>query len=136
MREALEGKVAKIISVREVAINLGAEAGVKAGMIFAILSKSPLPIKDPDTGEALGQFDREKVRVRAEEVHRKFSVCRTYEAEPFPFLSRYVGAALPELGRPPRSLKIEDSEELPAPLPEEQSYVKVGDRVRLVEGTG
>jgi len=128
----LEGKVAAIVSVREVAINLGDKDGVKPSMIFAILAEAPLEVKDPDTGQALGQFDREKVRVRAEEVHRNFSVCRTYELEPSPFLSKYVLSALPELGRRPRTLKIEDSEELPAPLPEEQSYVKVGDRVRQV----
>lgn len=132
----LEGRVAAIVSVREVAINLGDNDGIEPGMIFAILAESPLLVQDPTTGKALGQFDREKVRVRVEEVQPKFSVCRTYEVEPFPFLPRYSVPALPELGRPPRTLKIEDSEELPARLPEEQSYVKVGDRVRLVEAAG
>lgn len=127
----LEGRVATIVSVREVAINLGARDGVKPGMIFAILAGVPLEVKDPKTGEPLGNIDREKVRVKATEVSDKFSICRTYEAyDTFDLLRS--GSVLPTLAgiRQARTLKIEDSEELPAPLSEEESYVKVGDRVR------
>ena len=128
----LEGRVATIVSVREVAINLGATDGVEPGMIFAILAGMPLAVRDPNTGEPLGQIDREKVRVKATEVFDRFSICRTYElyeALKFPDLA----SVLPSLAgtRPVRTLKIEDfEEELPPPLSEEESYVKVGDRVR------
>jgi hypothetical protein len=65
-------------------------------------------------------------------VFDKFSICRTYETYETPSI-------LPGLfGFPDmfpkqrvRTLKIEDSE-LPPPLSEEKSYVKVGDLVRQV----
>jgi hypothetical protein len=132
---ALEGKVATIVSVREVAINIGQAQGVAEGMVFAILAQSPLAIKDPSTGKTLGQIDREKVRVKATEVYDKFAICRTYETY------RTAGLLDPSFGTMFRSLsisqdrvrtlKVEDSE-LPPPLSPEESYVKVGDRVRQV----
>jgi hypothetical protein len=128
----LEGRVATIVSVREVAINLGARDGVEPGMIFAILAGMPLEVRDPNTREPLGEIDREKVRVKATEVFDRFSICRTYETYETPDLLGFA-SVLPSLAgtRQVRTLKIEDSEEdLPPPLSEEESYVKVGDRVR------
>ena len=74
----LEGKVASLVSARELAINIGSEQGVKSGMLFAVLAPTPLDVRDPQTGELLGHVDREKVRVRASEVNPKFTICRTF----------------------------------------------------------
>ena len=136
MREPLlVGKVAKIISARELGINKGAADGAEEGMVFAVLAEAGLRMEDPDTGELLGEIDREKVRVKATEVFKRFSICRTYETYETPSLLGHfpgAGALLPLTGtRQVRTLKIEDSE-LPPPLSEEESYVKVGDRVRQV----
>jgi hypothetical protein len=136
MREPLvEGKVAKIISVRELGINIGASQGVEEGMIFAILAETPLRVEDPDTAEVLGEIERYKVKVKATEVFDRFSICRTYETYEtggmFPSsLASFIALSGPAT-RHVRTLKIEDSE-LPPPLSEEESYVKVGDRVRQV----
>jgi hypothetical protein len=133
MTEPLEGKVATIVSVREVAINIGQRDGVQQGMAFAVLAETPLRVEDPRTGELLGEIDREKVRVKATEVLERFSICRTYETYETPGLfSPFVLSALGGMPtRHVRTLRIEDSE-LPPPLPENESYVKVGDRVRQV----
>jgi len=128
-----EGKVAKIINARELGINLGFAKGVEEGMAFAVLADTPLRVDDPDTGEFLGEVDREKVRVKATEVFERFSICRTYETYESPsLLGPFPGALSSLVGtRQVKTLKIEDSE-LPPPLSEEESYVKVGDRVRQI----
>jgi hypothetical protein len=132
---ALEGRVAAIINVREVAINIGAKHGVEEGMTFAILAESPLLIKDPSTGDALGEIDREKVRVKATEVNDKFSICRTFETYRTPGLDAALWGSLAISAERVRTLSVEDSQ-LPPPLSPKESYVKVGDRVRQVGGDG
>ena len=127
----IEGKVASVLNERELAINIGAEHGVTAGMKFKVLADQPTEILDPETGESLGSFDRDKVRVRAIDIQARFSVCKTYK-------TRYVGGGSnysflgANLFAEPRkiveTLKTEDSA-LPPPLSEEESYVKKGDRV-------
>jgi hypothetical protein len=133
---ALEGRVAAIVNVRELAINIGRDDGVQEGMIFAILAESPIQVRDPMTKRVLGNIDREKVRVKATEVLPGFSVCRTYERvwRGRSSLKAALGTAAEifEGGYQDKTLRVEDSE-LPQPLPEDQSYVKVGDRVRQVE---
>jgi len=133
----LEGYVAQIISEREIAINIGKKHGVKKGMRFAVLSPTPQIILDPITEEELDILDREKVRVEVTEVRTKISICSTYRTY------RVGGGALAglfgnySLFEPARivheTLKYEDSQ-LPAPLLPEESYVKIGDRVKeLIE---
>ncbi len=73
----LEGKVAAILSERDVVINLGANEGVKPGMIFKILAKSSFQITDPDTQEVIGFLVGEKARVIVTEVKEKMSICRS-----------------------------------------------------------
>ncbi len=127
----LQGKVAKIINLRELGINIGTKDGVEPGMLFAVLADTPLRVEDPDTGEVLGEIEREKVKVKATEVFERFSVCRTYETYETPSILPSVWDTLRIPTRRVRTLKIEDSQ-LPPALPEEESYVKVGDLVRQV----
>ncbi len=132
----LQGKVAKILSEREVVINIGSAQGVKKGMRFAILAPTPEEILDPETGEALDVVDRTKVLVQATEVREKITICSTYR------ITKISGGALStaySFGRlfdppqeVPETLRIKDSS-LPAPLSPEESYVKIGDRVKQVE---
>lgn len=135
-KERLQGRVAAVLNERELAINIGGTQGVKQGMIFAIMTESPLEILDPETKEILGTFQREKVRVKAMEVHDKVSICRTYRVYRIPASGIY---ALMELGG--TSEKARDVKETlrvsgdsqPAPLSPEESYVKINDRVVQVE---
>jgi len=124
------GKVAGILTARELTINIGSTQGVKEGMKFKVLAKEPIGIYDPGTNEKLGVVDREKVRVKATEVNDKFSICRTYRK----WENR--GSSLASLAyiyssmqwEKQETLKVSDSS-LPQPLSEEDSYVKTGDRV-------
>lgn len=131
----LQGKVAKILNEREVAINLGQSQGVKKGMRFAILAPTPEEIRDPETNELLDIVDRAKVFVRATEVREKITICSTYRTIK-PAGGRF-GSAL-DFGRlfdrpkeVPETLRVDDSSQ-PAPLSPEESYVKIGDRVKQV----
>jgi hypothetical protein len=109
-------------------------------MKFAVLSEAPLEIHDPGTGEVLDVVDREKVRVEVAEIRAKITICKTYRTKwRTPAGSLYIGDVASAMSRafaPPRevveTLKAEDSS-LPPPLPPEQSYVKINDRVVEVE---
>ena len=50
----IEGKVAAIVNERELAINRGADVGVKEGMIFKVVEPE-LDVTDPDTGRPWAQ---------------------------------------------------------------------------------
>jgi hypothetical protein len=135
IRETLEGRVAAILNERELAINIGESNGVRVGMKFKVLSDQLTEIYDPDTNEVLGVIDREKVRVQAVVVQKKFSVCRTYRkhiTKAGPFYNINVNFTTRDLFAPPReipeTLKAEDSF-LPQSLPEEESFIRKGDRV-------
>ena len=125
----LEGKVAGIINERELAINIGSSSGVVNGMTFKVLSDEPGEVTDPDTGQLLGRFEREKVRVKASVVHEKFTICRTFRTTTIGGQLAYSFAILTERSKEVvETLKADDASYI-APLPEEKSYVKKGDRV-------
>ena len=137
----LEGRVAQILNARELVINIGAESGVTEGMKFAVMSRSPTEIRDPDTNAVLDTIDREKVRVRASEVRPKITICKTYVVRTIPAGSVYSGSLLESLTAPIKFMKDiqppqkivdtlrADEKDLPPPLSEQESYVKRGDRV-------
>lgn len=134
----LKGLVATILNSREVAITIGRDHGVTHGMLFSVLSGVPLEVKDPQSGEVLDTVDREKIRVRAIEVRPKITVCATYRIVSKPGGSLYPGSLsrINELMSPPKrvveTLRIDDAS-TPEPLPESESYVKIGDRVIQIE---
>lgn len=136
--EPIEGLVAGILTERELAINIGSDQGVVSGMKFQVMANTPTEIRDPNTDEVLGSITQEKVRVRATRVNPKFSICRTYEVREIEGGPLSAGFALPSgLFDPPRripeTLKAEDADYLPE-LPEEESFVKIGDRVVQIRG--
>ena len=94
----IEGKIARILNTREIVLNRGSDDGVDLDMEFAVLEPK-LSIIDPDTHERLGELEREKLRVRVFETHRKFSLARTYETyqetNPDSVLPRLAGAISP-----------------------------------------
>lgn len=75
----IEGKVAQIISERDLAINRGSDHGVEIGMKFRILSKKGIAIVDPDTHAPIGSVEVEKTSVKIVEVHERVSVGRTFK---------------------------------------------------------
>ncbi len=132
-RPQIEGKVAQIVSEREIAINIGSMQGVEKGMRFAVLAAAPQEVRDPETGEILDTIDREKVRVEATEVRERITICATYRTKYIP-----GGPFSPnpiDLFRPARevaeTLRFDDTS-LSPPLDPDNSYVKIGDRVQEV----
>lgn len=138
----LQGRVAQILSAREIVINIGSANGVIAGMKFAVLAEEPMKIVDPETDELLDVIDREKVRVEVSEVRERITICRTFRTKVVSSgrgrFSDYILRTLEmqEMYEPPKrvveTLRVEDSQ-LPPELDPEESYVKVNDRVILLE---
>lgn len=79
----IEGRVASILNERDLVINRGSSDGVLEGMLFMV-NQPNVPIRDPESGLALGELTREKIKVRVIEVHDKFSVAKTYETYNIP----------------------------------------------------
>jgi hypothetical protein len=50
-------KVARVIDEYSVVINRGGKSGIKKGQRFLIYRLDEEPLKDPDTGESLGQLE-------------------------------------------------------------------------------
>lgn len=74
----MNGQVAHIEDDYTLVINRGAQAGVTAGMVFAVHSDSGAVITDPESGRELGRLNREKVRVRVFDVHPLFARAHTF----------------------------------------------------------
>ncbi len=134
---AIKGKVAGIINERDLIINRGSEAGVTEGMKFKVTE--PLQVKDPETGETLETFDREKIRVEIVEVKLKYAVGKTYQTYVVNvggvgFGSGDLTAGLRRLLEPRqevtrvRTLRADQTTNL-EPMVEASSFVKVGDSV-------
>ena len=79
----ISGKVAKVFSDREVALNIGREQNVEVGMLFDIMVPGDLEIMDPDTGKPLGTITRPKAkaRIKVSNVEDKFCIAHTYRME-------------------------------------------------------
>jgi hypothetical protein len=125
----IEGRVARILTERELIITRGRQDGVVVGMQFEVLARETLEVTDPETGESLGALDRSKVRVEATEIYDKFAICETVQ-----LVDTGSGLMSPsDFFRPRRTLPhtLNAKESLP-PLSEAESIVKVGDRVRQV----
>ena len=125
--EPIRGKVAKILNSREVALNIGSDAGVLRGMVFEIRSPREEVIEDPDSGDVLGEVNLPKTRVKVNRTSSKFSVAATYR-------SKRVDVGDVGTLQPPQwetryeTLKLEGSFEIGSePLDSWDSYVKVGD---------
>ena len=79
--EPIHGKIAKILNSRQVALNVGAEQGVKPGMRFAILDSQENEVLDPDTGDLLGSVNTPKVQVKVSDVWGYVSLASTYRTK-------------------------------------------------------
>lgn len=132
----IEGQVAQVLNERELAINRGSAHGVKVGMFFAVLAKTPIEIRDPETEEVLGRYDQPKTRVRVTRTEPSYSICRTYKYRTYGGGFFTAQNALADVFGPRRVVyeTLDASKEaFPAPLSEEDSYVEIGDRVQQIE---
>lgn len=73
----MNGQVAFIEDDYTLVINRGSQAGVTAGMVFAVHSESDQVITDPESGRELGRLTREKLRVKVFDVQPLFARAHT-----------------------------------------------------------
>ena len=132
MTEPIRGKVARILTSREMVINVGSDSGVAVGMRFQVMDAKGQDVQDPDTGQLLGSIERPKVMVEISKVQERLSVASTYKK----VTVNVGGAGIGDFARlfmPPKwvtkyeTLKTE--EKTWEDLDEEDSYVKIGDSV-------
>jgi hypothetical protein len=102
MTDRIEGRVAQILTARELVINRGSAEGVEVGMRFAVLNRRGTDIKDPDTGEPLGSVEIEKVLVKVVRVDEHLSVTRTFRTYRVGGSALWALAALQ--GSPPQTV--------------------------------
>lgn len=79
MNKPIEGKVAKLLTARDLVINRGSDDGVTVGMRFKILNPKGQSIRDPETRQVIGSVEMIKVVVKVVEVQPKLCVARTFK---------------------------------------------------------
>jgi hypothetical protein len=124
----IEARVAQVLSGRQLVINRGHADGVTAGMRFAVMAESPVPILDPETNQVLDEIDRVKVRVEAIEVRERIAICSTYEYQD---VALSIGELIGSRRKVPVTFQADQNGALP-PLDPEESYVRRGDRVMQI----
>lgn len=138
--QPIRGKVARILTSRQLALNIGREHGVSVGMRFNVLDPKGEDIKDPDTGEVLGSVDRPKVRVEIISVQDRLSVAQTFKMQ-INIGGAGVGSLVgfSRLFAPPQWITkyetLKTNEQTWEDLDESESFVKTGDPVvQILEG--
>lgn len=134
MTEPIRGKVARILTSREIAINVGSENGVAVGMRFEVMDTKGEHIKDPDTGETLGSIERPKVSVEISKVQERLSIASTYKKVTENLGGHGIGdTSLSRLFMAPRWVTkyetLKTGEKTWEDLDEADSYVNIGDPV-------
>jgi hypothetical protein len=125
--------VVKVLNAREVVISGGKAAGIQEGDMFSILSNAD-PIKDPKTGEVLGDLVVSKALVKVYQVSEKFALAQTFRTKRVK-VGGGVGGGITDIFNPP---KYETRKET---LVRDASYdvqgdlaVEPGDPVRRWDG--
>lgn len=137
----IQGKVARILNSRELAINIGSENGVQVGMNFDVLDPKGENITDPDTGEILGSLMRPKVRVKIIRTLERLSIAATYKKKTVNVGGRGIGltslTTFADALMPPHYVtqfeSLKTIEKTWEDLDESESYVKSGDPVIQVQ---
>jgi hypothetical protein len=134
----LRGRVAALLNRRELVLNLGADDGVEVGMRFAVLNSKGVDIRDPDTGEVIGDVKVPKTVVKVVRVDGpKVSVARTFRTIPgSPGIYALLagGQGLGGRASRPETLEVGPDAEFVSEMKDEESYVKVGDMVEQTTG--
>ncbi len=134
--ERIKGKVAAILSRRELILNIGSEDGVEIGMRFVILNRKGIDVTDPDSGEVLGTVEVPKTVVKVVRVDGPhLSVARTFRTvRGTPGIFGSSMASIAGMPSRPETLDITPGSSLRAELSEGESYIKRGDIALATEG--
>ncbi|WP_205873908.1 hypothetical protein [Mycobacterium camsae] len=76
--ELICGSVAAVEDQYTLIINRGSTHGIKPDMVVAVLADVGEPLRDPETGEVIGELPTEKLRVKVIDVQPKYSRAVTY----------------------------------------------------------
>jgi hypothetical protein len=130
--QRIKGKVAGLLTKRELVINRGYADGVEIGMRFAILNRQGIDVKDPDTGEVLGSVELVKTMVKVVRIDGDhLCIARTFRTiAGTPGLGTFRSNTLASLiGTPPRieTLQIDANSTLRAQIDPNDSLIRVGD---------
>lgn len=132
----IRGSVAKILNSTQIVINRGKKDGVTEGMTFEVLDKSATEIIDPETGKNIGSIDRPKIQVQVVMLEDKLAIAETFKTRRVNKGGSGSSMGLTNLFSPPDYVDVRETfkaeEKAWEDLPEEKSFVKVGDPVRLV----
>lgn len=141
IRPPIEGRVARILNLRELAINRGTQDGVTQGMIFDVLDPKFEDITDPETGDVLGSVYRPKVQVRVFAVEERLALARTFKSKRVNLGGTGLGG-LARAFEPPKWVErhetLKTNESTWQDLDESESIVKTGDPVveaLVIEGS-
>ncbi|MEK3955409.1 hypothetical protein [Psychrobacillus sp. FSL K6-1464] len=93
----MEAKVIKIISDKEIVLNVGKDKGVKVGDIFEVIAKEGDRVYDPDTNEFLGTLDIPKATLIVEYVYPRMCICTNNAPAIDPFTSPLAIGIIPRL---------------------------------------
>ena len=126
----ITGNVARIISEKEIVLNVGKTDGVKEGMEFVIYSESE-KIFDPETGEDLGSLEIIKGRVTVYHVQEKLSRAKTstYQSGSAYASIDYFQAAISGSVTRYSLLEVKDEDKKPI---KEDKVVRIGDKLHSV----
>ncbi len=75
--EPIRGKVAAVLGEERLVLNVGTDHGVTRKMVFRITGTRV--IRDPDTGDKLGEVEVMKIKVQVGEVRERLSIAHPYE---------------------------------------------------------
>lgn len=123
----LHGKVAQLLNVRQLAVNIGRKHGVQEGMYFAVLNRNAADIRDPDTHELLGSTVLPKVHVKVTKVEAEFCIA---DVEGTRFRKGFTLPAFfyTEYAEVPKTLSRSENAEVEE-IEEKDSIVRIGDPV-------
>jgi len=130
---SIRGKVAEVVSDRELILNKGAVDGVIEGDYFKVLNPNTMNVVDPETGEQLGGFNVIKIVVVAIQVADRVTLARTFRRKTvniggtasFGMASVIRGMQEPKYVEQIERLRLDEA--APRPLAPGDSIVSVGD---------
>lgn len=125
----IQGRIIRIFDVHTVALNVGANQGVEAGMRFGIYTPQE-DIVDPETGAVLGNTRKRKAVVEATSVQPMFTIAVA------PTRNVRVSAQIP-ITNPFQAATERRQDTLPVSPGETQPYetgtqIHVGDQVEQI----
>lgn len=135
----IQGKVALVLTDRQLVINRGQNDGVEIGMQFAIMGNHQGEVRDPDSGETLGTVEVIKTIVKIVEVEERISLGKTFRT------IKEGGGAFAmssEISRAftPSSVRVETLDQegrfSEKEITPDKSYVKVGDLALQIVSAG